>query len=81
MNKKEKIKELLVDFELADKEIQEIQQKIETLQEEIMEEDDSFVKCTCPQCSGNGNIKKENKRIICPTCKGNKYIWMNKYES
>lgn len=76
----EEQEELLLEASLAKREIEEMHERYNELEEMKYELDDSFIKINCPQCKATGMVKEQNKKTICPTCRGKKYIWAKKYK-
>ena len=65
--------QIVVDADKLAKEIQETSEKFYELSPE-------YVKVICFQCGGAGIIKgEEEKKVKCPVCDMNGFLWMKKY--
>jgi len=61
-------------------ELNNINKELDELLELKFLNDPKMVKIKCIQCGGMGRVKQENgNQVICPTCKGNEYVWLEAY--
>ena len=84
MNNKDELK-LQIDVvtkQLTDRmdEIDELTIKLKHLREKLREEDDDYMKCECLNCDGVGWYKDDNRKKICETCDGKRYMWVKKFK-
>ena len=74
-----KIAEMFSERDVLLDELKDIDSAIITVQEQLLDMDDKYVKCKCTQCDGKGWIQEDNNKKVCSTCKQKGYIWLEKY--
>jgi len=80
MNIDDREKETLVEIEETQSKLKQLFFKLERIAEEKFEQDNSYIKCNCLECNAVGHIRHEDKKIICPTCNGKRYMWVKKFD-
>jgi len=72
--------DILFETRILKLEIDEMYNRFREIEEQEFELDDRFTKISCPHCKMTGIVKENEKRVVCPTCNGRKFIWAKKYE-
>lgn len=59
---------------------EEVNKQLQTLMEQQLALDETKIKANCIQCNAKGWIDSgDGKKVICPICGGNCYMWVEKY--